>query len=148
MRIKTRETALWRWLRGARQLGYWVERVENMLAKSMPDVEASTGMGGFWVELKTAARPAKEATPVSVAFQKGQAKWLRRRWYVDRCAWLLLQVGTARYMIPGSEAVVIEKGVTELELATYAIAPPDASPARMLELVTRYIWHGGIDDTD
>lgn len=148
MRIKTREAALWRWLRGARKLGYWVERVENMLAKSMPDVEASTGAGGFWVELKTAAKPVREVTPVSVTFQRGQAKWLRRRWYVDRCAWLLLQVGTARYMIPGREAVTIEKGVTELELAAHAVAPSDATPAQMLEAVSNYIWCGGMDDTN
>jgi len=148
LRIKTREASLWRWLRGARRLGHWVERVENMLAKSMPDVEASTGMGGFWVELKTAARPAKEITPVNVTFQKGQAKWLRRRWYVDRCAWLLIQVGPARYMIPGRQAVTIERGVTELELESHAVAPSDVAPAEMLEAVSKFIWCGGVDDTD
>ncbi len=146
--MKTRETALWRWLRGARKLGYWVERVENMLAKSMPDVEASTGMGGFWIELKTAAKPARSNTIVRVVFQKGQAKWLRRRWYVDRCAWLLIQVGTARYMIPGREAATIEKGVTELELETYAIVPPNALPVPMLQAVTHYIWGKYIYDTE
>jgi len=131
--MKTREKSLWRWLSRARVDGsIHVERVENTLSKSTPDVEASTGKGGFWIELKTAAAPARMETPVRFRFQKGQAFWLRDRWEIDRAAWLLVQVDDRRYLLAGEYAPRVQDGVPEYLLSQLSETAPDAGPGEIL----------------
>jgi hypothetical protein len=140
--MKTRERSLWRWLAKARADGCHLERIENVLSRSTPDVEASAGVGGFWVELKSAERPARRTTLIRVKFQHGQSRWLERRWNFDRCAWLLIQVGPARYMIPGVHAPAVERGMTEDDLAMHSIVRGDRSPDEILTAASNIIWGG------
>ena len=131
--MKTREASLWRWLRGARCAGVHIERIENSLSRSTPDVEASVGAGGFWIELKTAARPKKPDTPVRFVFQPGQSAWLARRWKLDCAAWLLVQVGDARYLVAGIFAEELQAGVSEKNIATLAERPFQMTPKGILK---------------
>lgn len=137
--MKIRERSLWRWLSRAREEGYHIERIENTLASSTPDVEASTGAGGFWIELKTAARPHRPSTKVRFVFQLGQSRWLQRRWLLDRCAWLLVQVGTTRYLVQGNYAEALEDGLTEDEIAELSTAV-GVSASEVLEVVSLLVW--------
>lgn len=130
--MKVLERSLWRWLAGARSYGAHVERIENMLSRSTPDVECSVGAGGFWIELKTAAGPAREETPVRFTFQQGQAAWLRRRWDIDHGAWILAQVGSARYLIPGWYAYELDSGVTVARLRGLSEVSMSANPGEVL----------------
>ena len=114
--MKTLEKSLWKWLSSARRPGFMIQRIENTLSKSTPDVECSTGGGGFWIELKTAYQPKKEETTIRFKFQRGQSEWLVNRWGLDRGAWLLVQVGRDRYLIPGLYSRVLEDGITKSEI--------------------------------
>ena len=53
--MKVQEKHLWAWLKKADKDDIHISRIENALSRSTPDVEASIGFGGFWLELKTAA---------------------------------------------------------------------------------------------
>lgn len=140
--MKTREASLWRWLRGARGPGVHVERVENGLSRSTPDVEASCGAGGFWLELKTAARPKRPGTSVRFAFQPGQSAWLARRWALDRGAWLLVQVGPTRYLVPGAFAEDLEEGASEEKIWALATGLPQNDPKGVLEAASEELKKG------
>ncbi len=131
--MKVSEVALWTWLSQARKSGHHVERVENTLSRSMPDVEASVGTGGFWIELKTAEKPKRDSTPVRFRFQPGQARWLQKRWDIDQGAWLLCQVDRERYLIPGGLAMGVEAGLTVTHLRTISHIGIGANAERVLE---------------
>lgn len=138
--MKVSEAALWTWLSQARRSGHHLCRVENTLGSAMPDVEASTGRGGFWIELKTCAKPKRDRTSVPVRFRPGQAAWLKRRWDVDSGAWLLCQVDRERFLIPGSLAPVVETGLTYRELVGVSIkilAP--MTPEKVLEAASNFL---------
>lgn len=130
--MKTLEKSLWRWLSSARRTGFHLERIENSLSRSTPDVECSTGGGGFWIELKTAERPKKEDTPVRFKFQPGQSDWLITRWVLDHGAWLLVQVGPSRYLVAGVHARLLEDGITEAEILDMSVIHQGASPIEVL----------------
>lgn len=101
-----------------------INRVENTARKSMADTEghlALPGHGQFWIELKTAARPARATTPIRMKWQEGQSEWLAKRWALGGNAYVLVQVGKAHqrslYLINGEDAHLVEMGVPESELA-------------------------------
>ena len=132
----TRESGLWNWLKKARihykdQLH--MNRVENSVMSGMPDVEGHllklAEGGGFWIELKSAARPAREWTPVrfKVRDREAQVLWLTRRRRVGGLSWLLLQVGSAGtrrlYLVSGAEAAGVYDGLTETQLDRLSVLP-------------------------
>jgi hypothetical protein len=137
---KTAETSLWDWLGKARR-GLellQMERVENALGRSHPDVDGCWMGGAFKIELKTAARPARPTTPVRFKFQPGQSRWLRRRWQCGGAAWLLLQVGSghdaARYLVPGEMADRVEAGATEADLMFWSWVPGSQTAAETVSV--------------
>lgn len=140
-----RERALWRWLReGTRDVpGARLQRVENALGRSTPDVEGTVGTGGFWVELKRCARPPKRGgTPVRFRFQPGQSDWLLTRWGLDRGAWLLCQVDRDRYLMPGRVAPLVERGVTRQALEGLAVISPRSSAPAVLGAIAAHLGRG------
>lgn len=116
-----RESGLWNWLKKARVAmaeDLHMNRVENSTMSGMPDVEGYLrGDGQFWIELKSAARPARASTPVRFKVRGGQVEWLPRRWALGASAWLLLQVGEGAsrslYLVPGSHAGAVQGGLPE-----------------------------------
>ncbi len=119
----TRETSLWRWLKGAgRELrdALHMQRVENSVGSGASDVEGMLRLcGQFWIELKSTARP-KRGGPVRFKVRDSQVEWMQRRAAVGGSTWLLLQVGSgraaSRYLVPGKYAKMVQDGVTETTL--------------------------------
>ncbi len=130
--MKVQEKHLWAWLKKADKDDIHISRIENVLSKATPDVEASIGTGGFWLELKTTAEPKRSTTLVKVVFQPGQAMWLVKRWKFDCGAWLLLQVGKTRFLIPGGYARDVEEGLTVSQLTELATLSGHPSPIAFL----------------
>ncbi len=119
----TRESGLWRWLKGARlrlREDLHIQRVENSVGSGTPDVEGKLNGGDqFWIELKSTARPKRDG-PVRFKVRDSQVEWMRRRAAVGGRPWLLLQVGSGRaaerYLIPGEYAAQVQEGRTETTL--------------------------------
>lgn len=115
----TLESSLWTWLKQAREKlrDLHMNRVENVIAGGMPDVEGKLQGGRqFWIELKVAIRvPVLPSTVVRFRTRDKQSTWLRRRWLVGGNAFMLLQVGPERFLIPGREAEKVH--LAELTLA-------------------------------
>lgn len=116
-----RESQLWKWLSGARlafRARLHICRVENPAHPGTPDVEGQLqDHGQFWFELKSGARPANPDGIVRLPTRPKQCDWLRKRWSVGGCAYMLIQVGhghdRAIYLIAGQMAHAVHAGVTE-----------------------------------
>lgn len=100
-----------------------LERIENMIGESMPDVLGINREGRvFWLELKALVDwPKRESTcPLKGKFEKGQLGFLcswRTGW--DGEAFLLLRVGTVYYLI--KPMMDLEKFTTN-QLKEFAVA--------------------------
>lgn len=139
----TVESGLWGWIyRGIRfpfaKIGH-VHRHENSASSGTPDVEGflnSPGLGQFWIELKSTARPAKAETLVRFKFRPKQVPWLTRRWRLGGVCYLLCQVGTGatamRYLIEGRHAGDVERGLPESELLRLSVINPTANAVAIL----------------
>ena len=145
---KARENRLWDWLKKAKphfRDKLVMSRVENMLMKGMADVTGGLLGCGFWIELKSAARPTKAGTKVSVKFQPGQSDWLKKWAKSGLPVYLLVQVGSGhkaqRYLISGSFAHRVEAGVPEYQLADLAEVPPDTPAVDMLRYIAQSPWN-------
>ncbi len=142
-----RETSLWNWLKKARMTFKYdlhMNRVENSTMKGMPDVEGHLTWGNqFWIELKSAARPAKPSTLIrfKVKDREAQVEWLRRRRLVGGYAWLLLQVGSGGdrklYLIPGEDAAEVYEGVKEMRLRQLTKLPEAYTPSDVVRRAAR-----------
>lgn len=133
-----RESGLWRWLSGARRaLGadLHMTRVENIIGAGMPDVEGCYQGVQFWLELKSAMRPAREATPIRFPTKgrEDQAKWAMHRIAAGGRAWYLLQVGHGHsrtiYLCSGFYVERLHAGAREDEIAERSVVikrPEDA----------------------
>lgn len=140
----SRENQLWAWLKKARlELpdDLDLNRVENGVMKGMPDVEGHLrGQGQFWLELKSAERPARTSTPVRFKFQPGQPEWLVRRWALGGRAFVLCQVGSGGdrrlYLIRGHFAFEAATGLTEQQLAqTGPVLAPRVKPEEVVRRI-------------
>ncbi len=152
----TRESGLWRWLKGARRElreELHMNRVENSAGSGMPDVEGYANLtrnhGQFWIELKTTDRPATEGGLVRFKVREAQIEWLPRRWEMGGNVWLLLQVGSgsdaARYLLPGSYARAVEIGMPEEDLRLHCRArmySEELSPRTIVEVAASSITRG------
>ena len=76
--------------------------VENPVHPGTPDFNCTLG----WVELKwLRSWPKGRDTVVRIKhFTPQQRRWLRKRWFVDKSAWLLLQVGREYLLFNGAVA--------------------------------------------
>lgn len=133
---KTLESNLWRWLkrncRGQfRPDVFYMERVENAVGSGTPDIDGCLMGKTFKIELKTAARPAREDTAVAVHFRPAQVPWIRRYREAGGPVFVLVQVGSSsaarRYLIRGDRAATVARGVPESELSKLSVTRFDAT---------------------
>lgn len=116
-----RENQLWAWLAKARlhfKMKLHMHRIENPVSPGMPDVEGHLcGVGQFWIELKSAARPTRKKTAIRFKMRPKQIEWARRRWAIGGACYWLLQVGDGGnrcvYMLQGSYGGALAAGMTE-----------------------------------
>lgn len=134
--MKTGEKNLWRWLRdGCR--GFFprgqlvMVRVENYIGEGDPDTDCVLHSDAFKIELKTAKRPTRVETEVSVSFRPSQVPWLERWCEAGGRAYVLVQVGSghsaSRYLIRGRDAAEVERGATERRLSELSVTRFDAT---------------------
>jgi hypothetical protein len=139
----TKEANLWLWLTkpaGIPPRDLHMDRVENYLVAGMPDVEGQLlGAGQFWIELKVCrATPRRESTPARFKTRKAQVEWLERRWNLGGNAWLLLQVGGERFLVPGSSARAVHwPGLTLGELRARTWTHPKARAHEVILMAAR-----------
>ena len=143
-RSLARESQLWGWLSGARQVlrqDLHIQRIENGLEDGTPDVEyiiRGVMSGGVWIELKSAKRPARGTTCVSFRLRPAQGDWMQDRFEAgDKRSGWLLQVGSggnrAVYYLTGKHRSALYAGVTEKELeALSALSSPHLKPHDIL----------------
>lgn len=139
MATKTRESGLWRRLQLSWRAisGLHAQRIESSAGLGVPDVEGCYRGASFWVELKTAARPARASTRVHLPhFTTDQRDWLLRRHEVGGCAWLLVQVGTGAqlslYLLRGAFLAQVGQ-VPEEELMRQSCIPTKCTPSELLQ---------------
>lgn len=131
-----RESGLWRWLSGARRVlgaDLHMTRVENLIGSGMPDVEGCYQGTQFWLELKSAMRPVRSATPVRFPTKgrEEQASWAISRIAAGGRVGYLLQVGHGHsrtiYLCPGRYVPLLHAGATEAKIADWSriIKKPD-----------------------
>lgn len=117
-----------------------ITRLENTVGSGTPDVEGSIDGAQFWVELKTAARPARSTTKVAVKIQPSQPIWISKRLKSGFTnIYVLLQVGsglkdTKRYLIPGSFISKLDGGMTEEAIAKASIQI--SSPKQLIKALS------------
>jgi hypothetical protein len=119
-----RESQLWQWLAKARlyyKADLHMHRIENSASPGMPDVEGFVrgfrkGLQ-FWVELKSAARPARASTPIRFKVRPKQVEWARRRWAIGGAAYWLLQIGDGAdrriYLLDATHGRALQAGMLE-----------------------------------
>ena len=139
----TIESGLWGWIyRGIRfalaKTGH-VHRHENSASSGTPDVEgfiSEPGLGQFWIELKSSARPARDDTLVRFKFRPKQVPWLTRRWRLGGNCFLLCQVGSGasarRYLIEGHHSRAVELGLPESMLLELSVIDPTSNAVTIM----------------
>ena len=137
---KIRESNLWRWLSIVRKEDdIHIQRIENLIGRSTPDVELVIGKTQCWIELKTTLRPKKESSKIRIKFQDGQSSWLKKRYLLNKGAFLLVQIGSghgaSRYLIPGDDVPEVEKGITESEINLLSICNKKDGPYEILSAI-------------
>jgi len=96
---------------------FHIERVENMIGTSTPDVEGCFLGTSFHIELKQCDRPVRKTTNIKIRFEDGQTDWLTDRAKAGGACFILLQVNgksrkyDSKYLIPGHLAKSIENPV-------------------------------------
>lgn len=90
-----------------------VERVENRVSKSMPDVAytigpKSVGIHG-WIELKVLTSAGNGPGFTIPHFTPGQRSWMRRRGSTGGYVWLLLRTPEHIYLFDHMEAQEVRK---------------------------------------
>lgn len=113
-----------------------MERLENLIGTGVPDVDGCLDGVGFWIELKSEARPKRADTLIRPKLRESQSIWHRERaWAGCRLHWTLLQVGHAHaarlYLVPGDRYDDIA-AATEAELTELSVVPPVATVAEVL----------------
>lgn len=99
-----------------------LERVENLLSKSTPDVNGCFFGTHFDIELKQVDRPKRKTTKIKARFEQGQESWLLEKTQAGGNAFVLLQVNgetfitTKWYLIPGDKLEGLGEGLLENEI--------------------------------
>jgi hypothetical protein len=89
-----REKGVWATLkRGVQGLGLF-ERVENLLADGMPDVNFVTNRVEGWIELKWVEKwPVKASSVVKVGVKPGQRVWWKKRREMGSNVFVFVRIG-------------------------------------------------------
>jgi len=146
---KIKESNLWNWLSKAKDVlkdHLDIQRVENSTGSGTPDVEGHLkGKDSFWIELKTAARPTRNTTPINHGLKPAQIGWIYRRNMAGGNVFVLLQVGSGatakRYLIEGSQILEFQKPLTEgmiHGLATWTRETSNLTPYDVIIIATGY----------
>lgn len=137
--MKARESATWKWLKQAeRSFGdrLFMERVENVVGSGFPDVRGTYNGRDFFLELKSAALPARLTTPIRTGLRPEQVEWAKSYMQAGgRNLFVLIRVGPRkRFLIAAPHfQPLYDHPVIESRLAELSMTPPDASPAAIIE---------------
>lgn len=124
-----REVRLWEWLRdGAKGVaGLHMRRVENQAGAGDPDVDGCFNGHYFEMELKGCNRPRTPDGKLVFDIRQSQVIWHRRRMRAGGNLWLYIRVGVgkevARYLVSAEHTARVQAGMTETELAAWAVLP-------------------------
>ena len=115
------ESALWKWLNEFHHPRVQMDRIENSLGRSIPDVEGQIMASHFHLELKCLHGQAglkslakgkidyAEETGI-LKFQIGQREWAYKRWQIGGIAYILIEGFRGDlYLIPGAYAISLKR---------------------------------------
>jgi len=109
------EQGFWRWLQPKlKTVPYLqVDRVENRVSKSMPDVSYTAGPppNGVhgWIELKALVKESRTGGFTLPHYTPGQRSWIHRRGRAGGFVWLLLQTPEHVYLYDYMQAQTVKK---------------------------------------
>ena len=132
---RTKESALWGWLReGLKRMKApkHVQRIEDTTKSGTPDVEGCIEGRAFWVELKVAYEQLTKGT-VRVKTTVHQVYFAIKRRQAGGLSWYLIRVGThpkwEHYLIPGQHAEeLLERPISLERLRNLSAVRPDSRP--------------------
>lgn len=136
---RTRESALWDWLKVAvaRLLEpHHVHRVEDVTKSGTPDVEGCIGGRQFWLELKVAYEQPTRGT-VRIKTTAFQVYFAAKRRRAGGRSWYLIRVGThprwAHYLVSGEHAEeLLERPISLERLAELSPIGPHSKAEAFL----------------
>lgn len=121
--------------------GLHLQRVENVVATGVPDVEGCYVGESFWCELKGCDRPAKRTTPIRYKLTLEQVEWLEKRWRAGGNCFLYIRVGVGhdirRYLLRGDRAREALTAHPEDWWDMNSLIPPRHKPREWLDMVTK-----------
>jgi hypothetical protein len=140
MSDRNRESSLWGWLkdhlRELRPLKHHIQRVENAVAKGVPDVEGCIDGRAFWCELKVAY--PMSGGQVRVRIEQSQVNWAIRRCRAGGRSWVLVRVtgrtwrDNRHYLVWGADAQELRQPIGLNRLAALSAAAPDCAAVELL----------------
>lgn len=130
------EKNIWLWLKKANRAGevkLW--RVENRIGVGEPDVTGFIkSYGTVYLELKACDRPKHLTSKIPTKARPAQKIWHSEMTALgSTCHFILLGLGTSKYLIPGSYAEVFNDW-TGLDLEPWHV--PCKSADELLKLLT------------
>jgi hypothetical protein len=146
-----RESALWGWLSKAEKAlrhELHLIRVENSTERGTPDVEGCLNGNTFWLELKSAIRPANPKTPLDFPTRKEQIDWGKRRRDAGGRSGYLLRVVSANgrnrrvYLLNAAYGRRLhDKKFTEADLQRLDLLRPNtnATPAMVVQIASKFL---------
>jgi hypothetical protein len=145
MSDRNRETSLWGWLKDhlpeLRPLKFHVQRVENAIAKGVPDVEGCIDGRSFWCELKVAYPRANGH--VRVMIEQAQVNWAIRRCRAGGSSWVLVRVtgkswrDNRHYLVWGLDAQELRETISLTRLEELSAAAPASAAVELLRTMVR-----------
>jgi len=112
-------------------------RIENRVAKGMPDVEGCLDGAQLWLELKSASRP-RGGGALNFEVRAAQVAWHTARAVAGGVSYFLIGVGPPRrlYLIPGVLAERLTQ-IAENDLAALSIIDVKATREEILRAATQ-----------
>jgi len=117
-------------VRRLREYGAFVQRIEDSIARGVPDIFAVLDGQAFWIEAKYRERwPARASTKVRVGLRPEQVIWLMDCWDAGGWCYVVLRVGRSETLwFRGADARRIADGMTADRLRKIAIEAPENRP--------------------
>lgn len=119
------ESGLWTWIKAGLPDYAHASRIENMVSKSMPDIEFCLNRTQVWIESKVLKGVAKSGRTATLVFQNGQREWAAARWAAGGLSFILIGVpvvGASErigevLLIPGGWALSLpQKGTVDINV--------------------------------
>lgn len=140
MSDRNRESSLWGWLKDhlkeLRPRKFHIQRVENAVAKGVPDVEGCIDGWSFWCELKVAYPMASDR--VRVRIEQAQVNWAIRRCRAGGRSWVLVRVTgktwreNRHYLVWGLDAQELREPIALQRLEELSAAAPASAAVELL----------------